>query len=113
MRWTIALDGGKPLGLETGEAVMAGVAGVLMGAGLATEMAETIGRQARELARQYTIDRRKDWRTTPLEHPMRLFDDRVLTLRSTDLPEDPARRCPGLDDEGNPCGRSLNHMGEC
>lgn len=113
MSWTITIDDGKPLELGTGEAVMASVAGILMGAGLATDVAETSGRQARELARQYTIDRRRDWRTPPLVHPMRLFDNRVLTLRSTDLPEDPARRCPALDSDGNHCGRSLNHAGEC
>ncbi len=113
MSWSISLDGGKPLRVTSGEGIKAAVAGILMGSGLAPQMAETFGRAALQAAQQYTERRRTVWSTTPLEYAQTLADGRVLWVRSDDLPEDPTQQCRGLDSDGNRCGRSLNHVGEC
>jgi hypothetical protein len=111
--WSISLDKGKPLTVTSGEGIKAAVAGILMGTGLATAMAETYGRSALHAAQQYTERQRLDWRTQPLEYAQTLADGRVLHVKSDDLPEDPARRCNDLTSEGNRCGRNLNHRGVC
>lgn len=113
MSWNISLDGGQPIHVTTGEAIRAAVTGILMGSGLAVQMAETFGRTAMQAARNYTERRRLDWRTQPLEYAHTLADGRVLWVRSTDLPEDPTRRCGEHKSDGSRCGRSMNHARDC
>lgn len=113
MSWSISLDSGQALRVTSGEGIKAAVAGILMGSGLSPQMAETFGRSALQAAQRYTGRRRIAWSTSPLEYAQTLADGRVLWVRSDDLPEDPTRQCQGLDSDGNRCGRSLNHIGEC
>lgn len=113
MSWSVSLDNGAALRVTSGEGIKAAVSGILMGSGLAPQMAETFGRSALQAAQEYHEKRRMNWRTQPLHYTQPLADGRVLHVRSDDLPEDPTKQCNGLDDDGNRCGRSLNHYGNC
>lgn len=113
MSWKISIGEGPGLTVYDNEGILAGFAGILMGTGLAPQMAESFGKTAVERARQYRRDRMMNWRTQPLEHRHPLSDGRYILLKSTDLPEDPNRQCNSLDDSGDRCGRSMNHSGNC
>lgn len=113
MSWSVRLDEGPGLRVTSGEAIKATIFGICIGAGIPAEKAEAAAQEGLLAARQYTERRRRDWRTLPLEYGVPVGDGRLAWVCSTDLPEDAAKRCDGLTSEGNRCGRSMNHTGEC
>lgn len=115
MSWAVRMGDEAPeLRVTSGEAIKAAVTGIFIGSGFATmETAEAAGREALLAAQRYTERRRKDWRVPPMEYALTLDGSQRVWVRSTQLPEDPAKRCDGMTPEGNRCGRSLNHIREC
>lgn len=114
--WTISVgseDETDGISVSSYEGIRSAVAGVLMGGGLNCTMAKTFGSTAVSMARVQQENRRLNHSVPPLKYQHRMADGRVLTVRSDDLPEDPAQYCGELTDTGSRCPRHLNHLGEC
>lgn len=116
MSWTVQLDGGEPLEFYEYTEVSAFVTGFLLGCDLPLARAKAVGASAQDAIKAYNRQRDRDWKTLPVRWLYPMDDEQVvttITVGTTELAEDPSKRCDGFTGEGNPCGRSLNHRREC
>lgn len=113
MSWSFSIDGGYDLTLHEYLEIRSCVTVAHMAAGMDLHEAITLGTDAMIEAKTYEATRRKVWSTQPVTIRQTMQGGRILEVRSNDLPEDPTQQCRSLKNNGNRCGRSLNHIGEC